>query len=95
MCVYLIESIESGWRYIGQTQNLQERIKRHNSQQEKSTKRHAPFKILGYITVKNRKEALQLERKLKRIKLREGQYKYFLENGMTVTENHDIPGSEK
>ena len=32
MCGYLIESIESGWRYIGQTQKLQERIKRHNSQ---------------------------------------------------------------
>ena len=29
------------------------------------------------------------------MKHQEGQYKYFLENVMTVTENHDVPGSEK
>ncbi|PLX18527.1 MAG: hypothetical protein C0599_12150 [Salinivirgaceae bacterium] len=95
MYVYLLESIETGWRYIGQTQDLQQRIERHNSGSEKSTKRHAPFKIIGYIQVKDRKEALQLERKLKGMKLRERQYKYFLENGTTKTENHGVPGSEK
>ena len=95
MYVYLIESIETGWRYIGQTQNLHERIKRHNSKQEKSTKRYAPFIILGYIQVLDRKEALKLERKIKGMKLRERQYKYFLENGITQTENPGVPGSEK
>ena len=95
MFVYLLESIETGWRYIGQTQNMRQRLERHNSKSEKSTKRHAPFKILGYIAVKDRKEALQIERKLKGMKLRERQYKYFLENGITETENPGAHGSEK
>ena len=95
MYVYLLESIENGWRYIGQTQNLQDRIKRHNSGSEKSTKSHVPFKIIGYIQVKDRKKALQIERKLKGMKLREKQYRYFLENGIMKTENPGVPGSEK
>jgi putative endonuclease len=95
MYVYLLQSIDSGWRYIGQTQNLQERIKRHNSGQEKSTKRYSPYRLLGYIKVKDRKEALKLERKLKGLKIREYQYKYFLEHGIMETENPSVPGSEK
>jgi putative endonuclease len=95
MFVYLIESIETGWRYIGQTQNLQQRLERHNSGSEKSTKRHAPLRIIGYIAVKDRKEALQLERKLKGMKLRDRQYMYFLEHGIIETENPGVPGSEK
>ena len=95
MYVYLLESIESGWRYIGQTQDLQQRFERHNSGTEKSTKRHAPYKLLCYIHVKDRKEALKLERKLKAMKLREKQYQYFLQNGTMITENPGVPGSEK
>ena len=95
MYVYLLESIENGWRYIGQTQNLQQRIKRHNSRQEKSTKRYAPFKVLGFIQVNDRKEALQLERKLKSMKIRERQYQYFIKNGTMLNENPGVPGSEK
>ena len=98
MYVYLLESISSGWRYIGQTQNIEVRLERHNAGKEKSTKRYAPFKLLAYLEVSDRKEAYQLEQKLKRIKLRDKQYQYFKLYGLIVDDsvNRNVRGgSEK
>jgi putative endonuclease len=82
MFVYLLESVETGWRYIGQTQDLADRLKRHNSGKERSTRRFSPFKVAGYILVPNRKAALTLERKLKNMKSRDLQYRYFVNYGV-------------
>ena len=84
MYVYLLESIATGWRYIGQTQDLTARLTRHNSGKEKSTKRYAPFRLLGYIEVADRKSAYRLEQSLKALKLREYQFRYFVEHGIMV-----------
>jgi putative endonuclease len=61
MYVYLLESINSGWRYIGQTQDLADRLARHNLGKERSTRRFSPFRLVAYIAVPDRKSALALE----------------------------------
>lgn len=83
--VYLIESISIGKYYIGQTANVDKRVKRHNCGYVKSTKAYRPWKLIGIIEVQNRKEAMALEKKIKDIKKRELQLTYFQKS----------PGSEK
>ena len=62
---YIIESQTSGKLYIGQTNDLEDRIDRHNSNQNKYTKGKGPFKLLHFEMFETRSEAVQLERKLK------------------------------
>lgn len=84
--VYLIESISTGRYYIGQTKDLEARLKRHNAGYEKYTKAYRPWRLIGSIKIESRKEAINLERKIKGLKKREPQIKYF---------NQKSPGSEK
>lgn len=43
---YILQSLTDGRTYVGSTDNLQRRLKQHNSGQVKSTKRRVPFKII-------------------------------------------------
>ena len=63
--VYLLESEKDKKFYIGQTNNIFERLKRHNQGMVISTKRRKPFRLLGYEEFYSRKEALQFEKRLK------------------------------
>ena len=76
-CVYLIESEKDGRYYIGQTANLEERIKYHNSNRSKYTKNKGPWKLTGYQTFDTRGEAMKEEKRLKKMKNRDYIYKYF------------------
>jgi putative endonuclease len=64
--VYLLQSLKNGTYYIGQTDNLDRRLKQHNDQEVKSTKSRAPFKLIGYFNFETREEARFYEYKLKR-----------------------------
>jgi len=75
--VYLIYSERSDMYYIGQTNNLEERLTRHNQNRCRSTKNRGLWKLIGYKTCNNRSEAILLERKLKGLKNREVLKKYF------------------
>jgi putative endonuclease len=44
--VYAISSIESNYIYVGLTQDLEARLKRHNNGYEKTTKPYRPFSLL-------------------------------------------------
>jgi putative endonuclease len=63
--IYILESQSSGKLYIGQTNNLQDRIKRHNSNQNLATKNKGPWKLLFFLEFNSRSEAVLMERKLK------------------------------
>jgi putative endonuclease len=78
--VYLLESISTGKYYIGQTEKLESRLQKHNKGYVRSTRHFAPWKIVGYKKVETRKEAMRLESKLKNLKKRELQLRYFQEN---------------
>jgi len=44
--VYIIQSIKNHRYYIGQTSNIENKIKRHNLGQVKSTRNYIPWKII-------------------------------------------------
>lgn len=64
---YILYSGISTRYYIGQTQEVWARLERHNSGFVRSTKPYIPWEIVGYIEKPTRKEAMDLERKLKNL----------------------------
>ena len=66
--VYIIKSIKDNRLYISQTNDLQERLKRHNKGYVKSTQNRRPFKIIYTEKLKSRDEAIKRERYLKKLK---------------------------
>ena len=65
--VYILES-DQGYCYIGQTKDLQERLARHNSGRNKSTKNKGRWEIVVSRGFGSRSEAVQMETKLKKMK---------------------------
>ena len=68
--VYVLESETNGRRYHGQTNDLPERVQLHNAGRVLSTRVGRPWKLLGAIPCRTRRDAMQLELKLKRAKNR-------------------------
>ena len=65
---YIIQSETSGIIYIGQTNNLADRIYRHNHNRNKYTKNKGPWKLIYFREFNSRKDAVALEGKLKQFK---------------------------
>ncbi len=63
--VYAIKSLHNKFIYVGITENLDDRIRRHNKGYNKSTKKYAPFKLIYSEIVSNGTEARQREKFLK------------------------------
>ena len=68
--VYILYSEKFDRFYVGQTNNLENRIHRHNAGYVKSTKPYKPWELVGQIDVDDRKSAVALESKIKRYKSR-------------------------
>jgi len=66
--VYIIYSQESDNYYIGYTNNLIDRIKRHNQNRNKFTKGKGPWELVISHSVNSKSEAYRLELKLKSFK---------------------------
>ncbi len=65
---YILQSKTSGKYYIGQTNDLEDRLYRHNAGHNKSTKGRGPWVVVYSQLFESRDEAVALERKLKRFK---------------------------
>ncbi len=78
--VYILFSIEKGRYYVGQTDNFESRLDRHNQGKVKSTKYGLPWKLIKLIEVKTRSEALILEKKIKK----RGAKRYLIDNQFGV-----------
>ena len=65
--VYILYSEGHDSYYIGQTQDAQERIRRHNAKMEPATSRYAPWTLVLMIEKSTRSEAVALEKKLKNL----------------------------
>jgi putative endonuclease len=64
--VYILISKKYPARYyIGITQDLDKRLKEHNSGDSMYTKKYAPWQIETFITLRNRRKAQELETYLK------------------------------
>jgi putative endonuclease len=66
--VYIIYSSSHNIYYIGQTNDLDDRLIRHNSNRSKFTKGKGPWELTSSIKLNSRSEAIKLERKLKNMK---------------------------
>lgn len=64
--VYLLQSKKDGTYYIGQTDNIENRLNRHNSGKVRSTKNKVPWELIKFETYKSRDEARWREYNLKR-----------------------------
>ena len=66
--IYVLKSQKDNGFYIGQTNNLENRLKRHNAKQVRSTKSRAPLEIIYSEKFMTRAEAMQREKYLKSLK---------------------------
>ncbi len=59
--VYILQSLKDRKTYVGQTDNIEKRIKLHNAGLVKSTKHRVPFKLLLLEKFSTRAEAMKRE----------------------------------
>ena len=62
---YVIRSLNFDFCYKGQCENLEERLKQHNSGMTISTKKFIPFELVYFEEFENRDEALKREKYFK------------------------------
>ena len=58
--VYILQSETTGKYYCGETQNIEDRLERHNSGRSKSTKPGIPWKLIRFVELKDRTEGRKL-----------------------------------
>ena len=66
--VYIIHSRKTGIYYTGYTQDVEDRLKYHNSGKTKSLWKHRPLEIVLVEEYNTKAEAIQRERQIKRYK---------------------------
>ena len=66
MFVYILFSETRSRYYVGQTTDIDKRLKRHNRGIVPSTKEGIPWKLVLQIPVDSRSEAMQLEKRIKK-----------------------------
>jgi putative endonuclease len=76
--VYILHSESTSKYYTGQTDNLENRLKRHNSGLSLSTKSGKPWGLIYQIGFSTRSEAMNLEQKIKK----RGAKRYLLDNNI-------------
>jgi putative endonuclease len=64
---YILKSINHDEYYVGQTDNMENRLVRHNNGYEKYTSKYMPWEVALKIEKNSRSEAIILERKLKNL----------------------------
>ena len=63
--VYAIKSLLHNFIYVGMTEDIEKRFRRHNNGYNKSTKKFAPFKLIYSEICSNGQEARNREKFLK------------------------------
>ena len=66
--VYIIQSQKDGSYYVGSTQDLKERIGRHNQGRSKYTRSKRPWELVYFEEHPDRPSAVQREKEIKRHK---------------------------
>ncbi len=62
---YIIQSETTSKYYVGSTQDVAERLRRHNANHSKSMKNKGPWKLVKTFEFVTRAEAMHLETKIK------------------------------
>jgi putative endonuclease len=64
--VYILQSQKTLKFYCGQTDDLEQRLSRHNGAEVKSTKHGAPWYVIAVVPCASRAESMELELKIKK-----------------------------
>ena len=62
---YVVRSVSTGYLYKGHCQNLEERLKQHNSGVTESIKTYIPFELVYFESFETREEAIIREKYFK------------------------------
>lgn len=62
---YILKSLKDGSHYIGSTQDLKKRLKKHNKKSVKYSSTKAPFKLVWYSAFLTKEKAINFEMYLK------------------------------
>ena len=65
--VYILYSKSADIFYVGATNDLDDRLRRHNSGFESYTQKHKPWTLVWFTKKPNKSEAFKLEKKLKNL----------------------------
>ena len=68
--VYILFSSKVDQYYVGHTQNMEDRLSRHNSGRSLSTKKGKPWNLVYTETFETRSEAMLREKAIKKMKSR-------------------------
>ena len=68
--VYILYSSNVDQYYVGHTQNMEDRLSRHNSGRSLSTKKGKPWNLVYTETFETRSEAMLREKAIKKMKSR-------------------------
>jgi putative endonuclease len=79
--VYILESLKDGTYYVGSTQDLDDRIKRHNEGRVNYTKGKKPWKLVYSEEHPDRSSAMKEEYAIKRHK-RKGYIEDLIKNSL-------------
>jgi putative endonuclease len=60
--VYVLKSVKTGRRYVGSCENVDERVRRHNTGHSKTTRHGIPWTVLLSESFLTREEAVRKER---------------------------------
>jgi putative endonuclease len=66
--VYILRSERTGAHYTGHTDDLVDRLERHNGKREASTKHAVPWEVVHTEAFSTRAEAMKREKKIKSYK---------------------------
>ena len=66
--VYILKSLKTDRYYIGHTENLEKRLRQHNSGKTRSLKAYLPFEIIHSEKHDTKQEAYSRERRIKSYK---------------------------
>ena len=69
--VYILQSLKDGSYYIGQTNNVSNRLERHNSQRQLATRSKVPWELVYTEPFPTRSQAVRREREIKNWKSRQ------------------------
>lgn len=64
--VYILQSVDDPGRYyVGITEDLRARLRRHNAGQVRHTSKYTPWTIKTYVAFANKNQAIAFEKYLK------------------------------
>lgn len=63
--VYILESLDAQHFYIGVTDDLRARLKKHNAKEVPHTSKYGPWRIKTYVAFSDEDQAIAFEKYLK------------------------------